>query len=87
MAIFAHYIRTLSVQYFQAKSCIIWLRSCDMMSEGCDTVYGRVRYECLGLDTSAIQESYHDILYTYIYIYICIIIIIIIIYIYIHIYI
>ena len=37
-------------------------RSCDMMSEGCDTMYGRVRYECLGLDTSAIQESCHDIL-------------------------
>ena len=38
------------------------LRSCDMMSEGCDTIHGRVRYECLGLDTSAIQESCHDIL-------------------------
>ena len=25
MTLFAHYIRTLSVQYFQAKSCIIWL--------------------------------------------------------------
>ena len=25
MASFAHYIRTMSVQYFQAKSCIIWL--------------------------------------------------------------
>ena len=35
---------------------------CDMMSEGYDTMYGRVRYEFLGLDTSAIQESCHDIL-------------------------
>ena len=39
------------------------LRSCDMMSEGCDTMYGRVRYECLGLDTSAIQQSCHDVLF------------------------
>ena len=35
---------------------------CNMMSEGCDTMYGRVRYEYLGLDTSVIQESCHDIL-------------------------
>ena len=39
------------------------LLSCDMMSEGCDTMYGRVRYECLGLDTSVIQESCHDVLF------------------------
>ena len=32
-------------------------------TEGCDTMYGRVRYECLGLDTSAIQESCHDVLF------------------------
>ena len=28
----------------------------EMMSEGCDTMYGRVRYQCIALDTSAIQE-------------------------------
>ena len=32
MALFANYIQTLSVYYFQAKSCIIWLSLSDELS-------------------------------------------------------